>query len=84
MSGVAKKNVIKVSNMKFSHMKQHLDLITEHARIAADYGAHGEGQSSRGGFSGSGMSGGAASNAEYSTTNTGNTADSDSQGSSEY
>jgi hypothetical protein len=30
---------IKVSTMKRQHMKQHLDLMTEHAQIAADYGA---------------------------------------------
>ena len=76
--------VISVTTLPKVHARKHLAAMTASMNEVHDYGAHGEGQSSRGGFSGSGVSGSAASNAEYSTTNVGGTADSDSQGPSEY
>jgi len=69
--------------MKPKHMKQHLDLMTQHLQIAKDYGAHGGGYSSGGGFTGSGMTGG-ASGAEYQTESVGDTPDADSQGPTGY
>jgi hypothetical protein len=66
--------------MKVEHAKKHLAAMTDHAQIAADYGGHGIGQSSQGGFTGSGMSAGA----DYETTSTGNTGDADSQGATGY
>jgi hypothetical protein len=63
--------------MKREHAKRHLSLMVKHASAVAAY--HGPnlvssdaGQSSGGGFTGSGMSGGAAG-ADYVTTSTGNT-----------
>jgi hypothetical protein len=53
-------------------------------QVAKDYGARGDIQSSQGGFTGSGMSGGASGAADYSTTNAGKVGDCDSTGSSGY
>jgi hypothetical protein len=75
--------VIKTSTMKPAHMKQHLDLMTEHLQITKDYGSHGIAYSSQGGLTGSGMSGGAGG-ADYTTTNEGLVGDSDSQGPTGY
>lgn len=83
MSKPPRHGVIQVSTMKPKHMKQHLDLMTEHLQIAKDYGAHGAGYSSGGGLIGSGMSGG-ASGADYTTTNEGLVGDSDSTGPTGY
>jgi hypothetical protein len=69
--GVAKKNVIKVSNMKFSHAKSHLQDTVSSASEVASYhrGEGGTGQSSQGSFSPGGASG-----ADYQTTSVGSSA----------
>jgi hypothetical protein len=85
---------IRVSNLSLKSARKHLSTMTAHASQVADYhhgvpntardfGAGDIGQSSRGGFSGSGMSGGAAG-ADYETTSVGSTPDADSTGSTGY
>lgn len=78
---------ISVTTMPKRHAKKHLAAMTTSMAEVKDYGGHGggpetnirlpgdTGQSSQGGF----QQGGAAG-AEYSTTSTGNTGDSDSGG----
>ena len=77
--------VIKTNRWKAEHAKKHLASMTASMSEVKDYGSHGDiGQSSQGGFTGSGMSGGASGSAEYETTSTGNTGDCDSGGPSGY
>jgi hypothetical protein len=71
--------VIRVSTLKPEHARQHLATITASMAEVKDYGSHGTGFSSQGGF----QQGGAAG-ADYETTNTGNTGDADSGGASDY
>jgi hypothetical protein len=83
-----KHGVISVSDMPRANARKHLGDMTKHAAVVRDYNGHGggnpetglrlpgdTGQSSQGGF----QQGGAAG-ADYSTTSTGNTGDSDSGG----
>jgi len=79
MSKPPKHGEIKTSTRKVGHAKKHLKAATASMAEVRDYEAHGEGQSSRGAFTGSGMSSG-ASGADYQTTNVGGTADADSGG----
>ena len=66
-----------------THLVKHLAELTQHAREVKSYGGHPgfevTGQSSQGAFSPAG-----ASRADYQTTSTGNTGDSDSGGPSGY
>ena len=73
MAKTPQHGVIKTKTWKREHAKRHLSAMTASMNEVHDYGSHGDiGQSSEGGFTGSGMSGG-ASGADYSTTSTGNT-----------
>ena len=72
---------IKVATMKAAHAKKHLRQMTADASQVRDYGGHSvTGQGSQGAFS----QGGASGSADYQTTNTGNTGDSDSGGPTGY
>lgn len=69
---------IKVATMKIEHAKKHLRQMTADASEVRDYGGHsGTGFSSEGAFSSGGARG-----ADYETTSTGDTGDSDSMGAS--
>jgi hypothetical protein len=93
--GPPKHGQISVSEMKISHAKKHLASMVENAKQMAsyhgtdpnnqttDYGSHGTGYSSQGGFTGSGMSGGAAG-ADYQTTSADSVGDADSAGAAGY
>jgi hypothetical protein len=70
---------IAVSTLPKQHAKKHLAAMTASMNEVHDYGAHGEGQSSRGSFASGGASG-----ADYSTTSTGGNGDTDCVGPSEY
>jgi hypothetical protein len=72
--------VIKVSSMKPEHARRHLAAMTASMSEVHDYGSHGTGFSSEGSFA----SGGGAAGADYQTTSTGNTGDSDSMGPTGY
>ena len=69
--------------MTRTHLVKHLAELTQHALEVKSYGGHPgfevTGQSSQGAFSPAG-----ASRADYQTTSTGNTGDSDSGGPSGY
>jgi hypothetical protein len=66
---------IRISTMRPEHAKKHLAEMTASMSEVHDYGAHGTGFSSQGGFQSGGASG-----ADYETTSTGNTGDADSGG----
>ena len=67
-------------SMPVKHLQRHLSELTAHVREAAQYsGYEVTGQSSQGGFATGGASG-----ADYQTSSTGNTGDSDSQGPTGY
>jgi hypothetical protein len=66
----------RLSSQLSAHLREHV----EHIQRTADYGGHGTGYNSQGGFTGSGMQGGASGSADYSTTNQGTTGDADSAG----
>ena len=84
MAKPARHGQIKTSTWKVEHAKKHLSSITASMNEVKDYGSHGDiGQSSCGGFTGSGMSGGAAG-ADYETESVGDTPDADSQGPTGY
>jgi|ERR1700733_3601065 hypothetical protein len=70
-----------------AQMKQHLAERVQHLNATKayhggqiPYAPGGAGQSSQGGFTGWGMSGGASGSADYFTTDVGGTADADSGG----
>jgi len=75
---------IRVATLSLRHAKRHLAAMTASMAQVKDYGAHGIGESGAGDFTGSGMSGGASGNADYTTTSTGNTGDADSGNPSGY
>jgi hypothetical protein len=67
-------------SMPAKGLKAHLAQLTSHVNEVAQYGGYeATGQSSQGGFAPGGSGG-----ADYSTTSTGNTGDSDSGGPSGY
>jgi hypothetical protein len=60
MANPPKHGVINVSTLPIKRAKQYLAAMTASMNEVKDYGCHGDiGQSSQGGFTGSGMSGGA-------------------------
>lgn len=80
MSAPPRHGVIKTTTWKTAHAKAHLSKMVSSANDVRDYGSHGDiGQSSQGGFTGSGMTGG-ASNASYSTSSADSVGDADSGG----
>lgn len=71
-----KHGVIRVSTLKFGHAKRHLASMTASAAEVRDYGGHSvTGEGSQGAFASDGAAG-----ADYQTSSTGNTGDSDSRG----
>ena len=70
---------ISVTTLPKHHARKHLAAMTASMAEVHDYGNHGTGFSSQGGF----QQGGAAG-AEYTTTSVGDTPDADSQGSTGY
>jgi hypothetical protein len=70
---------ISVTTLPKHHARKHLAAMTASMAEVHDYGNHGTGYSSQGGF----QQGGAAG-ADYETTSTANTGDSDSGGPTGY
>jgi hypothetical protein len=65
--------VIHVNSLKPAHARQHLATITANMAEVKDYGSHGTGFSSQGGFQQGGASG-----ADYETSSADNVGDADS------
>lgn len=80
MGSVAKHGVVRTTTWKPAHAKAHLSKMVASASEVRDYHTGGAtGQNSQGSFSSGGAEG-----ADYQTSSTGTTGDSDSQGATEY